>query len=225
MFITLLILVLALLGFEAIKLLQLKGNIAGYASYWKQYPTDGMFTYVVLGDSAAQGLGASKPEYGYVGIVASRIEQLTGKKVRIVNLSVTGARIKDVTANQLPQLKNYKPDLVTLEIGGNDVVHYNSANFKTEYDQLAALLPPNTVVSDIPYFGGRIRKNKEAVEASSYIKTSAEKYSLPLVHLQAETHNRDSLLNYSVDFFHPSNRGYRVWADAFWKTIQPLIKK
>src|SRR5665213_2742027 len=60
--------VLCLALIEVVNLLELKANIGRYADYWRSQATaSGNFTYVVLGDSAAQGLGASKPQLGYVG--------------------------------------------------------------------------------------------------------------------------------------------------------------
>jgi len=217
------IVVFVLVSIQVLRLLQLRGSVATYAKYWRQRPAEGSFTYVALGNSAAQGIGASKPELGYVGLLAQHIQQATGKTVRIVNLSVTGAKIEDVLKSQIPQLKHYKPDLITVEIGANDVVNYNASNFRAQYDKLAAALPSGSVITNIPYFGGRIRANDKAVEASRYIGEAVRKYNLQLVDLQTETKKKQSIFNYSADLFHPSNRAYRIWEAAFWKVIKPLV--
>jgi acyl-CoA thioesterase-1 len=221
------LLVLFLFSIEIIKLLQLKGSVSRYAEYWKQQANNqGEFTYVALGDSAAQGIGASKPELGYVGLLARQIQQQTGKTVRVVNLSVTGARINDLVQNQLPQLKIYKPDLTTVEIGSNDVANnYNSQKFQQQYNQMASLLPAGTIVANIPYFGGRLRLNTQAVNASKHIQETAQKHNLKLVDLQSQTRQKQSILNYAADYFHPSNRGYKNWETAFWTIIRPVINK
>jgi lysophospholipase L1-like esterase len=219
---------IVLLGLiEIIALIRLKASLASYATYWKQTSSNsGTFTYVALGDSAAQGIGASQPQLGYVGLVADRIQQETGRKVRIVNLSVSGAKIQDVIDKQLPALKNYKPDLITVDIGANDVAgHYNPQTFQTEYDQLAAVLPKKTVVSNMPYFGGRIRHNPQALNANRYIATAARKYDLRLADLQTITRQHNSIRNYAADYFHPSNRGYQNWAKAYWQVIQSTFRQ
>src|SRR4051812_35356027 len=101
------ILILLLIALEAIKLFQLKTSVSSYATYWKQRAsTAGELTYVVLGDSAAQGVGASDPDKGYVGLIAKRLAAKTGKSVRVVNLSVYGAGVDDVIRKQLPLLQN-----------------------------------------------------------------------------------------------------------------------
>ncbi len=221
----LVVLIVALVLIELIALLRLKANVSSYAAYWKQVPTSGTFTYVALGDSAAQGIGASKPQLGYVGLLAARIHQQNGQTVRIVNLSVTGAKIDDVIRKQMPELRHYKPDLVTIDIGGNDVAQaYNHQTFETEYGRLAAALPKGTVVGNMPYFGGRIRHNAQALDANMIIAINVKKYDLHLVDLQTITRQRDSIRTYAPDYFHPSNRGYSNWAEAYWQIIQPTLK-
>jgi acyl-CoA thioesterase I len=217
------LLVIIFIFFEVAGLIRLKESLSSYAAFWRKYPTGGTFTYIALGDSAAQGIGASKPQLGYVGLLANQIGQSTGKTVRVVNLSVSGAKVEDVIKDQLPELKNYSPDLITVEIGSNDVVHYNAQQFQAQYTALAAALPKNTVVSNIPYFGGRVRNNIQAIEASQFISEAVARYNLRLVDLQTETRKKQSYLNYAADFFHPSNRGYQNWDEAFWKVIKPLL--
>ncbi len=208
---------------ELTALVMLKRSVSRYAKYWHSVSDEGQFTYVVLGDSAAQAVGASSPEKGYVYLIARRVEQKTGKKVRIVNLSVSGAKVRDVLEKQIPELKNYKADLVTVEVGANDVVSGDTNSFGKTYDELTKALPKGSFVADIAYFGGRVRKNGQALSLNKYIHESVQKNDLKLVNLQQETHDRQSLRNYGADLFHPSNHGYEAWADAFWKQIEPTI--
>ena len=52
--------------------------------------------WVVLGDSTAQGIGASGHDKGYVGQLHRILEERTGKTWRVLNLSKSGARAADV---------------------------------------------------------------------------------------------------------------------------------
>lgn len=216
-------LIAGLLLFEIVGLLSMKASLTSYARYWHQRPARGEFTYVALGDSAAQGIGASSPEQGYVGLLARHIQMTTGRSVRIVNLSVSGAKVADVTAKQVPQLKHYRPDLITVEIGGNDVIHYDAAKFSRDYGALATALPPNSIVSNLPYFGGRIRRGSEVIAANQVVVAVAQRHGLQMVDLYDRTRQDRSLLNNSYDLFHPSNRGYKNWEAAFWKIIGPKL--
>ncbi|MBC7707780.1 SGNH/GDSL hydrolase family protein [Polaromonas sp.] len=222
---------LAIIGFlfavlvlaEIISLLQLRSSLTSNATYWKQRSAVmGEITYVALGDSAAQGIGASKPANGYVGIIAERLERKTGKTVRVVNLGVSGAKVQDVIDKQIPQLKNYKPDYVTIEAGANDVVNFNAAKFKASYDQLVPLLPANTVVATMPNFGGRISRDNAVKAANNIVRETAASRGLLVADLYTVTKSHESPFNYAADFFHPNNRGYKNWADAFWTVLNKL---
>jgi acyl-CoA thioesterase-1 len=217
--------VIVLILLEVMALLHEKASVNSFANYWTQQnkTASGTFTYVALGDSTAQGIGAGKPTDSYVGLLAERVAKQTGKKVRFINLSVTGAKISDVLNKQLAELAQYKPDLVTIEIGANDLANYNPTQFSTEFKQLAGLLPAGTFVSDMPYFGGRIRKNDQALAASVFIRKEVQAHNLHLVNLQQLTRQRQSIRNYAVDLFHPSSAGYVNWADAYWLAIKPAL--
>lgn len=221
---TFIILFVAALGFETYNLLRLKHSLTSYATYWNERKnTPGELTYVALGDSAAQSIGASSPEKGYVGILAKRIEKATGKTVRVINLSVSGARVGDVVDKQLPELQQYKPDFVTLDVGANDVNHNDLPIFSGQYRTLLDALPTGTIVGNVPYFGGRIRKNGDALKANVIIAKETASRGTALADLQTITRDRQNPFNYASDLFHPSNRGYINWADAYWNVLRPRL--
>jgi lysophospholipase L1-like esterase len=58
--------------------------------------------WVVLGDSAAQGVGASSHLSGYVGLVLTRLRAADGRPWRVVNLSRSGARTREDLCAALP---------------------------------------------------------------------------------------------------------------------------
>lgn len=208
---------------EVFSLLQLRSSLTTNAEYWRQRSSQpGELTYVALGDSAAQGIGARHPGKGYVGVLADRLATKTGKSIRVVNLSVSGARLRDVIDKQVPQLKDYNPDFITVEAGANDVVKYDSDKFGAEFQELTGQLPPKTIVANMPYFGGRISRDNEIKSANKIVDAAAAKNDLMVVDLYTYTKEGDTVFNYAADFFHPSNRGYRNWADAFWTKLKDL---
>jgi hypothetical protein len=85
--------------------------------------------WVALGDSLSQGIGASAFDRGWVGQVHERLQaaQTAERDLRVINLSVSGARTLDVLDTQLPALARLsadvaEPALVTLMIGSNDLM-------------------------------------------------------------------------------------------------------
>lgn len=215
-----------LLVLELMSILELRSHIESHADYWKERLKErGSFVYVALGDSTAQALGASNPKFGYVNLIAQAISKAKQRKVRIINLSRSGAQVNDVLSVQLPKLRQYKRiDLITVSIGSNDIRHWNQVAFFSEVSQLAEALPKSkSVIATVPYFGGRVRANKQVVIAGDIIKQAATTNKLALCDLYSATRAHNSFLNYNFDLFHPNNRGYKIWFEAFWQPIEPIV--
>lgn len=210
----------------SVKFIRLRRGIEFAHRYWSTpRGRAGGLLYVALGDSTAQGVGASRPERGYVGLLADRLGAATGEPVRLINLSVSGARINDVLERQLPTLSGHRPaDLVTVAIGGNDVNAYDAGTFAAQVERLTAALPQGTFIADVPYFMHG-HWERDAQLAAAVVTRSAEKRGLTVVPLHEALRQQgwSAMLNqFAADLFHPNDRGYRVWADTFWTTIVPL---
>jgi len=223
MFIFISVLFITLIAYWALNLLFLHQSVDKNARYWEERKADsGELIYVAFGDSAAQGIGASDPSRGYVGIIADRYAKSTGKTIRVINLSKSGAKAKDVINTQLTEYDrlNIKPDLVTIAIGGNDSKSYTGDEFKSEIAMIVSKLPADTYISDVPDFGGPQNRRYSAVTQlfKDAINTRNDLNFVPL----GEMTSRDQRFfgTYSYDFFHPNNTGYEIWADAFWKEIE-----
>lgn len=218
--------VLVLAAVWAVKLAQVARSVGANAAYWAEPRGEaGGLLYVALGDSAAQGIGASSPDRGYVALLADRLRQSTGRPVQVVNLSESGARIRDVLDLQLPALEalDRTPDVVTVAIGGNDVRAYDRATFAVEARRLTAALPPGTYVADAPYFMHG-RWERDAAQAARLLRQAAAAHDLRPVALHDALKDqgwRAMLTQFSADWFHPNDRGHRVWAEAFWRAIAP----
>lgn len=215
-----------------VRLVQVQQGVERASVYWSQPRGDtGGLVYVALGDSAAQGVGASSPENGYVGQLAELLREATGEPVRVVNLSVSGAKVADVVDQQLPRLADLDPDLVTVAIGGNDVIGYERDRFEADVAGLVAGLPEGTFVADVPYFMHG-RWETDSAEAAGIIRTAALAADLVVVPLNDELRGEgwDAMLTQTAaDAFHPNDRGHAVWARAFWRTISdsglPLVEQ
>lgn len=204
-------------------------QFARYKNYWdfqNSLPINKEdIVYIALGDSAAQGIGASGPEKGYVGLIASELHNKTNKNVRVINLSKSGAKISDVLNTQLPKyelLKIYSPAVVTIEIGANDMKSFEEVKFEREMNELMDKLPKGTVMSDLPYFGSSRHKNinPNVIKANEIMYRLAKKKNIELAPLYDSAKNNTGIRIFSVDLFHPSNYGYRnIWLPAFMSRI------
>ena len=207
---------------EIFALLWLASTVSSYKSYWEtQAKLPGEITYLALGDSAAQGIGATSPRSGYVGVLAERISKQSGKTVRVVNISKTGAKMSDYLREQAPKIKTFQADVVTIEIGANDVAKFNPETFRTDFKKVLQTLPDGSYVSNMPLFNSRPASTDKAKQASVIIAEELQAYpKLHFVDLQKQTQENQSIFGFAPDLFHPNNLSYKNWADAFWIKMQ-----
>ena len=198
--------------------LVLNETLPVHSKWWRDHAKErGELLYVAIGDSAAQGIGASRPDRSYVGVLADEIRTVTGRTVRVVNLSVSGATVGLAVQDQLPRFVTLKPDVVTVAIGANDIAKWDPAAFERGIRTIFAALPPHALVANLPFFYFPRNERKVAV-ANRILRAVAAEHGLTVVPLHTETRHQGiagMLTQFAIDMFHPNDHGYRVWADAF----------
>jgi lysophospholipase L1-like esterase len=181
--------------------------------------------WVVLGDSTAQGLGAPGPRGGYVGQTLYQLRRTTGSHWQVLNLSVSGALMRDVLADQIPLLDGQRPDLVTCGAAANDILYSAPGKLFGDLRTLLAAVPQDTVMLDLPLLSGfwgivgrmsvpyitRINRviQEVATERRLRVAEVSRHFVPPWVG------------KFSVDNFHPSQDGYRDWSRALVEALTP----
>lgn len=191
-------------------------QVAPYAELWDKANAAAASAtgplWVVLGDSAAQGVGAPSYDQGWVGQLRARLPG----EWRVFNWSRSGARVQDVLDDQLPRLASLdaQPELITVAIGANDV-------YKTPLDQLIsrlrrlmAELPPGAIIATIP----QGLRPKKAMAANAVIRAEAPVRGLRVADVWART-GPPWRGKFADDNFHPASLGYADWAAAFVETL------
>jgi acyl-CoA thioesterase I len=183
--------------------------------------------WVVLGDSTAQGLGAPAPRGGYVGQTLQELRRTTGKHWRVLNLSVSGALMRDVLSDQIPQLDSLldgqRPDLVTCGAAANDILYSAPGRLFSDLRDLLGAVPEGTVMLDLPLLAGfwgivgrasvpyisRINRviREVATERDLQVAEVSRYFTPPWIG------------KFSVDNFHPSQDGYRDWSRALVEAL------
>lgn len=201
---------------------QISATVGPYAEFWRAVSDRAMATgdgplLVALGDSTAQGIGASRPELGYVGGLVDWLTARTGQPWRVVNLSASGARAGDVLAGQLPALGDLgrPPDLVTLAVGANDIVRRTPmAALQAALSALVDQLPAGSVVGTIPQGLGR----RPALVNEFLARRCAER-ELVVADVWGRT-GPPWAGKFAADSFHPNDHGYRNWLAAFTEALE-----
>jgi len=220
----LLIIIGAFILIEVVALLWLAFSVNRYHDFWAAKANEtGEITYLALGDSAAQGIGATNPMKGYVGLIANNIEGKSGKSVRIVNISKTGAKFDDYLKEQAPVIATLKPDIITIQIGANDIKLFNADEYRAKFKEVLKTLPDGTFVSNMPLFNSRPGSTAGGKQGSEIIQEELRNYpNLHFVDLQRETTEHQSVFGFAPDLFHPNNISYKNWANAFLKEIDKV---
>lgn len=169
--------------------------------------------WVALGDSMTQGIGASAPDRGWVGQLADHLAA-AGRPHRVVNLSVTGARVQDVIDQQLPALRDLldaglTPDLVTVVIGSNDVVSPRwRSGLAERFGVLLDGLPDGAVVANLP------NPHREARRVEALLRQREGEGRLVVADMRAHG-PRSWRGKLAADTFHPNDTGYAAMAHVF----------
>lgn len=194
-------------------------QVETYRAAWEQANASarnaGGPLWLVLGDSAAQGVGASAYDQGYVGVVLERL-RAGGEPWRVVNLSRSGARTREVVDVQWPSAGDLAPDLVTAVIGGNDALHTKEADWLRDVADLCAALPRGSVVSTV----ARGVREKKVRPVNDAIRACAAEHGMRVADLWA--HTGPPYKGLYADGFHPNDKGYLQWADALSAALDDI---
>lgn len=171
--------------------------------------------WVVLGDSMSQGIGASAYDKGFVGQLHKLLAD-NGAQYRIVNLSVSGARVEDVLNRQLPAMEQLgiDPKLVTVLVGSNDMIKKKyRRDLPKRYHKLLESLPVGTIIAS-PFGNAGL-----GAQLNKMIVSTAHERRMQVVENQLGTGVSSWRGKLAEDHFHPNDKGYAELAQSFFKTI------
>jgi lysophospholipase L1-like esterase len=195
---------------------EVQTQVEPYARAWERHNREAVAAdgplWVVLGDSMAQGVGASAYDRGWVGQLAA-----TMPAHRLVNLSVSGGRVSDLLERQLPAMEalGVAPDLVTVVIGSNDLISRRwRVGLAERFTQLLERLPHGAVVATQP--GGR----PGSAELNRLLDRAAAAGDIVLAEFRTPR-MRSWRGKLSADHFHPNDLGYAGMADIVRDALPP----
>jgi lysophospholipase L1-like esterase len=194
--------------------------------------------YLALGDSLAAGYGAVPTTQGYAYLLYQKGTYGKTPNTLFANAAVPGARSSDVLAFQVPQAINlFQPHVVTLSVGGNDVLAILAGADPAQVFQQFALnlgqilcglrqsLPQSRLyvhnLYDIPEITGGIPGGLQAVlTANLIIADVAMTCGASVADVYSAFSGRTGLLlverNGANELeVHPTNAGHRAIAAAF----------
>ena len=172
---------------------------------------------VALGDSTVEAIGASQPMDGYVGRIATFIQQKTGRPVHITNVA-TGGPITDIVQIQLPKVDLKTADIVI--VADDNLNGMSLDQYRATLEAIAAAVPADrTVISDLPGLPGEARYQPilaEVTDAHGILRADFA-----------------SVFNGSgrrLDVFswlppHLNSKGYYYWFTAFRPAVETILER
>lgn len=190
--------------------------------------------FVAIGDSFTEGIGDEVEGIALKSWV-DHFVQLCENDIEYANFAKRGLVTKEICSQQLEKALTFKPDLVSLIAGANDVLkgrwnhnaYKNDMEFmintlsKTGADIMIANLPDFTV--RLPFASEKKQIIKEQLlEANDVICSLSREYKLHHVDFWSHPLVNDNTL-WSKDLIHPNSKGYVKVAELIFSSV--LVQK
>lgn len=178
---------------------------------------------LVLGDSLSAAYGI-EVQQGWVSLLEQRLAAKYPHQV--INASVSGETTGGGLARLPALLKQHQPQLVIVELGGNDGLRGYPLNVMKQ--QLAQIIEKSRDVgAQVVLVGMQIPPNYGTRYTNRFrdIYTElAEEYDLPLVEfLLADVALKPELMQ--KDGIHPTAEAQETMLNNVWPVLQPLLKQ
>ncbi|MGG6569641.1 UNVERIFIED_CONTAM: arylesterase [Acinetobacter baumannii] len=139
-------------------------------------------TILILGDSISAGYGI-EPKQGWVQLLQKRLDQQYPKQHKVVNASVSGETTSGALARLPKLLQTYKPEVVVIELGGNDGLRGQPPQMiQKNLSQLIQLSQKQK--AKVILFGMKIPPNYGTAYSKAFensYKTVSQKYQVKLL--------------------------------------------
>ena len=185
---------------------------------------------LVVGDSLSAEYGLARGR-GWVALLQQRIAQSPQKNVRgyeVVNASISGDTTAGGRSRLPPLLKQHRPAIVILELGGNDALRGLplEATRTNLIDMARASKAAGAKIviagMQLPPNYGRKYGDEFAALFASVAKSEGAALVPFLLHGVADGPQADTM--FQPDRIHPKAEAHTIILDNVWPVLQPLMK-
>ena len=179
-------------------------------------------TVLVIGDSLSAGYGIDIDQ-SWTTLLQSRL-QSQGYEHRVVNASITGDTTEGGASRIAAALENFGPDLVILELGGNDGLR--GIPLDRMKDNLRAIIETSQQSgASVIMLGIRIPTNYGPRYTSAFegvYRELAEQLQIPWIEFFMETVALDETLM-QADGIHPNAEAQPILLDNAWPIVSQAL--
>jgi lysophospholipase L1-like esterase len=196
--------------------------------------------YVAMGASDTQSVGASREDRGYVYQILQRLRAETGANWKLENVGKSGALVTDLAERQVPLAVWFKPKVVTIWTGGNDVRgNVTLQAFEQNLERIFQTLTTKTnaviAAANLPRMSEQLfaatmsasekQQMQARADAINEITTRlAQKYGVHLVDLGAGDLMYNPA-NLAADGLHLNDAGHTGLAARFWVALSEAVRQ
>lgn len=180
-------------------------------------------TILVLGDSISAGYGLEKIDLGWVALLQ---EKLRPRGIAIVNASLSG----DTSAGGLARidtlLKQHRPSVVILELGGNDGLRGLSPK-QLQSNLSEMIVRSKAAGAEVLLLGMKIPPNygkRYAEMFQNVYPDLAERHGVALVPFLLEGVGGQNHLM-QTDGVHPNRDAQAILLGQVWDKLKPMLEK
>jgi len=186
-------------------------------------------TLMVFGDSISAGFGLD-PGSGWVGLLDTKLKAQSSPALKnwsVVNVSVSGETTSGGLARLPAALAQYHPQMLLIELGGNDGLRGQSiAAMRANLEKMIALGAAAKAQSVLMEM--RIPSNYGPMYTDQFTQTYAavaQAQQVAMVPFFLMPLAADRARWFQDDGIHPNAAAQPLMLDAVWPTLQPLLAK
>jgi acyl-CoA thioesterase I len=190
--------------------------------------------YLALGDSFTIGTGTT-PDKAFPALLAAKW-RTAGRAVELLNPAVNGYTTDDLIIRELPHVPVFKPTLVTLLIGANDIVRGGSddkryrGQLRRIYSQLRDDGVTGTSIVALPQpewsrspaaspYGTTEALLTRIAHFNAIAMEEAEAAGARFIDLYPLMHRQAAAEMLATDGLHPNAEAHEEWARTLWEKL------
>lgn len=209
---------------HSLRMLMVALSLFGVQAYAAPAQASHTHTVLILGDSLSSAHRIAA-EAGWVALLQQRLSTHTPAPPTIINASRGGKTIDDALLELPSLLKQHHPEVVVIELGGNDaILGANGDKLQQGLARLIDLVRATGAKATLLGFAippAFDKNDSAAILRTAYARTAQDKHVTLLPSLLAGISDHPALL--LDDGIHPSAAAQPQVLDNAWKTLRPLL--
>ena len=182
-------------------------------------------TILILGDSLSAEYGIARGT-GWVALLAAQLSK-DSSPWQVMNASISGETTAGGLARLDSILKQHKPKLVVIELGGNDALR--GFSLRTTEDNLVRMVKAcQAVQAKVLLVGMQVPPNYGASYAKEFTQMFArvakeQKASLVPFMLQGVADTADPTAMFQPDRIHPTAKAHPIILGNIWPVLKKML--